>query len=204
MLELHQGNTVLARNDNWRETQEQEIKDTTVPPKNDLESALVRTLAPGSYTAVLAGKNSATGVGQVEVYDLSAAAKSQLANISTRGFVDTGDNVMIGGVIIGGGASGSTAKVLVRAIGPSLSGQGVNGALQDPTLELRDANAQLVAQNDDWKSSQEQAIRDTTVPPTDNRESAIVQTLGAGNYTAIVRGKSNTSGVGLVEVYNIQ
>jgi hypothetical protein len=194
---------VLARNDNWRQTQEQEINNTTVPPKNDLESALVRTLAPGSYTAVLAGKNNGTGVGQVEVYDLSAAAKSQLANISTRGFVDTGDKVMIGGVIIGGGASGATAKVLVRAIGPSLSGQGVNGALQDPTLELRDTNGHLVAQNDNWRTTQEQAIKDTTVPPKDDRESAIVHILGAGSYTAIVRGKANSTGVGLVELYNL-
>jgi hypothetical protein len=85
-----------------------------------------------------------------------------------------------------------------------LSGQGVNGALQDPTLELRDANAQLVAQNDNWRSDQEQAIKDTTVPPADDRESAIVQTLGAGNYTAIVRGKDNTKGVGLVELFNLQ
>jgi hypothetical protein len=203
-LELHQGNTTLARNDNWRATQEQEIKDTTVPPKNDFESAMVRTLAPGNYTAVLSGNNSGIGVGQVEVYDLTSTANSQLANISTRGFVDTGDNVMIGGVIIGGGASGATAKVLVRAIGPSLTGQSVNGALQDPMLELRGGNGQLVAQNDNWRTDQEQAIKDTTVPPTDDRESAIVQVVGAGNYTAIVRGKANSTGVGLVEVYNLQ
>jgi hypothetical protein len=202
-LQLNKGQTVVATNDNWRDTQEQEIKDTTIPPTNDFESAIVQTLQPGSYTAIVSGKGGGIGVGQVEVYDLSQAAASQLANISTRGFVDIGDNVMIGGVIIGGGSAGTTAKVLVRAIGPSLSGQGVNGALQDPTLELRDANAQLVAQNDNWRESQEQAIKDTTVPPSDDRESAIVQTLGAGNYTAIVRGAGNTTGIGLVEVYNL-
>lgn len=204
VLELHKGAAVLAQNDNWRDTQEQEIKDTTVPPTNDLEAAIVMTLQPGSYTAILSGKDNGTGVGQVEVYDLSGAAASQLANISTRGFVDTGDNVMIGGVIVGGGVGGSVTHVLVRAIGPSLSNQGVAGALQDTTLELRDANGQLVAENDDWKETQEQAIKDTTVPPTDDRESAIVQTVSAGNYTAIVRGKGDTTGVGLVELYNLQ
>jgi hypothetical protein len=194
----------LATNDNWKQSQEQEIRATTIPPPKDLEAAMVRTLAPGKYTAILRGKNNGTGVGQAEVYDLAQGASSQLANISTRGFVDTDNNVMIGGVIVGGGSSGSTAKVLVRAIGPSLTKQGVTGALHDPTLELRDANAQLLAQNDNWKTNQEQAIRDTTVPPTDDRESAIVKTLAAGNYTAIVRGKGSTTGVGLVELYNLQ
>jgi hypothetical protein len=204
VLELHQGTTVIAQNDDWRATQEQEIKDTTIPPTDDRESSIVQTLEPGKYTAVLSGKGGATGVGQVEVYDLSAATASQVANISTRGFVDVGDNVMIGGVIIGAGSEGTSATVLVRAIGPSLSDQGIGNALQDPMLELRDANAQLVAQNDDWRQTQEQAINDTTVAPTDDRESAIVQTLGAGNYTAIVRGKDNSTGVGLVELYNLQ
>lgn len=203
-LRINQGQTVVATNDNWRDTQEQAIKDTTVPPTNDKESAIVVTLQPGNYTATLAGKSGGTGGGQVEVYDLSSTAASQLANISTRGYVDVDDNVMIGGVIVGGGSTGSTAKVLVRAIGPSLASQGVAGALQDPTLELRDGNGQLVAQNDNWKSSQEQAIRDTTIPPTDDRESAIVQTVPAGNYTAIVRGVNRTKGVGLVELYNLQ
>ncbi|MGI8482244.1 MAG: beta strand repeat-containing protein, partial [Chthoniobacterales bacterium] len=197
-------NTSIGTNDNWKSDQQAEIEATTIPPTNDLESAMVRTLAPGNYTVVLRGKNNGTGIGLVEAYDLAQGANSKLANISTRGFIDTGDNVMIGGMIIGGGSSGSTAKVLIRAIGPSLGAAGVSGSLQDPTLELRDANAQLMAQNDNWKSDQEQAIRDTTIPPSDDRESAMVQTLTAGNYTAIVRGKGDTTGVGLVEVYNLQ
>lgn len=205
-LELH-GKNGTTTNDNWGDApNKQAIIDTTVAPKNDLESAILTTLPANNsaYTAVVRGVNNTTGVGLVEAFDLDAGADSTLANISTRGFVDSGDDVMIGGVIIGAGSTGSTAKVLVRAIGPSLTKQGVTGALQDPTLELRDANAQLIAQNDNWKTAQEQAIRDTTVPPTDDRESAIVKTLSAGNYTAIVRGKNNTTGVGLVELYNLQ
>lgn len=205
-LELFNGSgTSLATNDNWRESQEQEIRDTTIPPSNDLESAIVRTLTPGNYTVILRGKNNTSGVGLVEVYDLAVAAASQLANISTRGFVDTGNNVIIGGMIVGGGSTGNTANVLIRAIGPSLSAAGVNGSLQDPTLELHNADGSLISVNDNWKEGgQEQAIRATTIPPKDDRESAIIQTLAAGNYTAIVRGKNDTTGVGLVEVYNLQ
>jgi hypothetical protein len=180
-----------------------------MPPTNDLESAIVATLAPGNYTAILAGKNGGTGVGLVEVYDLAQAANSKLANISSRGFVDTGDNVMIGGFIVGGGTGGSTstAKVIVRALGPSVP---VTGALGDPTLELHDGNGTTIATNDNWKindqtqQSQEADIRATTIPPTNDLESALVATLVPGNYTAIVRGKSNSTGVGLVEVYNLQ
>ncbi len=212
-LELHQGNTTLATNDNWKiddqtgQSQEATIRATTIPPGNDLESALVATLTPGPYTAILAGKNGGTGVGLVEVYDLAQAANSQLANISTRGFVDSGDNVMIGGLIVGGGSGGGTAKVIVRALGPSVP---VPGALGDPTLELHDVNGATIATNDNWKfddqtdESQEAAIRATTIPPPNDLESALIATLAPGNYTAIVRGKNNTTGVGLVEVYNLQ
>jgi N-acetylneuraminic acid mutarotase len=210
-LELHDGNTTIATNDNWKTkpdgtSQEAEIEATTIPPTNDLESALVATLNPGAYTAVLAGKNGGTGIGLVEVYDLAQGANSKMANISTRGFVDTGDNVMIGGLIIGGGGSGSTAQVLVRALGPSVP---VAGALGDPTLELHDGSGTTIASNDNWKTrpngtSQQGEIEATTIPPTNDLESALLSTLGPGNYTAIVRGKNNTTGVGLVEVYNLQ
>jgi hypothetical protein len=147
-------------------------------------------------------------VGLVEVYDLAQAANSKLANISTRGFVDTGDNVMIGGLIVGGGNVGGSARVIVRAIGPSLSSSGIQGALQDPTLELHDGNGTTIASNDNWKtrldgSSQQAEIEATTIPPTNDLESALVQTLAPGNYTAIVRGTGNTTGVGTVEVYNL-
>jgi hypothetical protein len=201
-LELHDSSSLLGSNDNWRDTQEQEIIATTIPPTNDLESAIVAILDPGAYTAILGGKNSTTGVGLVEVFDLGTASfdvssQSQLVNISTRALVQTGDNVMIGGFIVSGA---NPVNVLVRAIGPELTGQGVAGALQDTTLELHDGNGLLLSSNDDWQTDQEQEIIDTTVPPTDPRESALVSTLAAGAYTAIVQGK-NATGVGLVEAY---
>jgi probable HAF family extracellular repeat protein len=213
-LELHQGNTIIARNDNWKtrpdgSSQQLEIEATTIPPSNELESAIVMTLNPGTYTAILADKNNDPGLGIVEVYDLTRQSNSKLANISTRGFVDTGDNVMIGGFIAGGGTAGATAGEVVRAIGPSLTGVGVPGALEDTTLELYNSSGTLLASNDDWKtradgSSQEAEIKATTIPPGDERESALAITLAPGNYTAIVRGKTNTTGVSLIEVYHLQ
>jgi hypothetical protein len=203
VLELHEADGTTVINDNWRDTQEQEIIDTTIPPTDDLESAIVQTLPPGSYTAVVSGKNATTGIGLVEAYDLDQPGDSRLANISTRGFVDTGDNVMIGGFIVGPVDLGD-ATVLVRAIGPSLTSQGVAGALQDPFLELHDGNGLLVTSNDNWKDTQQAEIEATTIPPADDRESALVSTLAPGNYTAIVSGKGSTTGVGLVEVYHLQ
>jgi hypothetical protein len=212
-LELHQDSATLATNDNWKTkpdgtSQQAEIQATTIPPTNDLESAILMTLSPGAYTTILAGKNGGTGVGLVEVYDLASGANSELANISTRGFVDTGDNVMIGGFIIGGGEGGG-ARVVVRAIGPSLGSEGVQGTLQDPTLELHDVNGTTIATNDNWKindqtqQSQEAEVRATTLPPANDLESAIVTTFAPGPYTAIVRGKNNTTGVALVEAYSL-
>jgi hypothetical protein len=213
-LELHQGNTTLITNDNWKtrpdgSSQESEVEATTLAPKDELESAIVATLNPGAYTAILVDKNNRPGVGLVEIYDLLPGVDSKLANLSSRGFVDTNDNVMIGGLIIGAGTSGRNAKVLVRAIGPSLSSFGITGALPDPILELHDGNGALLVSNDNWKigsngSSQQAEIEATALPPTSDLESAIVSTLAPGNYTAIVRGKSNSSGVGVVEAYNIQ
>lgn len=213
-LELHQGSATIGRNDNWKTrsdgtSQQAEIQGTGIPPSNDLESAIVITLTPGSYTAILSDKNNGPGLGIVEIYDLAQQSNSKLANISTRGFVDIGDNVMIGGFIAGGGSVGGFAGELVRAIGPSLSGAGITGALQDTTLELYDGNGNLVESNDNWKvrtdgSSQEADVRATTIPPTDDRESAIVATLAPGNYTAIVRGKDSTVGIAVVEAYNLQ
>ena len=192
-------------NDDWRSNQEQIIRDTTIPPADDRESAIVIGLDPGNYTAIVAGKNGATGIALVEVYDLGTASldtssNAKLAQISTRGFVETGDNVMIGGFII----SVQATRVIVRAIGPSLTPFGIANALANPTLELRDGSGSLIFSNDDWRSTQEQQIIDTGVPPTDDRESAIVATLNPGNYTAIVAGKNNTTGVALVEVYALQ
>jgi uncharacterized repeat protein (TIGR03803 family) len=208
MLELHQGIVTIAFNDDWREHQA-EVQATTIPPTNDLESAIVATLAPGAYTAILQGKNNGTGVGVVEVYDLDQTVNSKLANISTRAFVDTGNNVMIGGLIVSGGVGGGTARVVLRAIGPSLSASGVQGALQDPNLELHDASGTTVAANDNWKlrpdgSSQQGEIEATGIPPTNDLESALVQTLAPGNYTAILRGTNSTTGVAVVEAYTLQ
>jgi hypothetical protein len=163
-------------------------------------------LAPGTYTAILRGNSDTTGVAVVEVFDLGSNGAVKLANISTRGFVDTGDNVMIGGFILGGGlgngGSGSE-KVLVRAIGPSLAAAGIADALQDPTLELHDANGATIAVNDNWKDTQQAEIQATGIPPTDDRESALLRVVPAGNYTAIVRGQGDTTGVAVVEAYTL-
>ena len=202
-LELHDSTgATTASNDDWKDTQMAEIEATGLAPTDDLESAIVMSLDPGAYTAVLAGSNGVTGVGLVEAYDLDLTTGSKLANISTRGFVDTGDNVMIGGIIIGPSDSGD-AKVLIRAIGPSLTAFGVTDALQDPVLELHDGQGDILTTNDDWKDSQESEIEATGLAPTDDRESAILQTLAPGGYTAIVSGKDNTTGVGLVEAYHL-
>jgi hypothetical protein len=214
-LELHQGGTPLASNDNWKTkpdgtSQQAEVEGTTIPPTNDSESAIVMTLNPGSYTATLSGVNGGTGIGVVEVYDLDQAADSRLANISTRGFVDTDDNAMIAGLIAGQGETDARAQVLIRAIGPSLSDSGIQGPLHDPTLALHDANGATIATNDNWKindqtqHSQEALIRSSTIAPSNDLEAAIVATLPPGPSTAIVRGKNNSTGVGLVEVYNLQ
>jgi hypothetical protein len=199
-LELYSGSTLLASNDNWMESPEkQAIIDSTIPPGNDLESAIVRSLAPGSYTAIVRGVNQSTGVGLVEIYDLDASVDSKLAQISTRGFVQTGDDAMFGGLYVVGGSS---QKVIVRAIGPSLP---LLGKLADPTLEMYDGNGSLLGANDNWRTGEQEAeIIATTVPPSDNLESAIVRTLAPGPYTAIVRGVNNTTGIALVEVYALQ
>jgi hypothetical protein len=204
VLELHDSFNNVVRNDNWRDTQEQIIKDTTIPPTDDRESAIVIALDPGNYTAIMSGKNGTTGIGVVEVFDLGTASldsgsKAQFAQISTRGNVLQGDNVMIGGFIV----SGATTNVIVRAIGPSLKNFGVTNACPDTTLELFNGNGVSLAFNDDWRSTQQTAIQNTGVPPTDDHESAIVSSLAPGPYTAIVRGKNNVTGVALVEVFGL-
>lgn len=191
----------IASNDNWKETQQAAIQSSGVAPTDDSESAIMATLAPGNYTAVVQGKGQTTGVGLVEVYDLDTTADSKLANISTRGFVDTGNNILIGGFILGNG--NSSAKVVVRAIGPSLSQFGISGALANPTLELRNSNGDLVRSDDNWKDSQQTEIQATGLAPSNDLESAIVATLPGGAYTALVSGKNATTGVGLVEVYQV-
>ena len=204
VLELYGADGVLIRsNDNWKDTQQAEIEATGVQPNDDRESAIVATLMPGSYTAVLRGKDNTTGVAVAELYDLDTAADSRLANISTRGFVQTGDNVMIGGFILGGNSN--IGSVIIRGLGPSLIDRGVADALVDPTLELRDSNGNLMRANDNWQedAAQASAINASGVPPTNPLESAISATLPAGQYTAILAGKNNGTGIGLVEIYNL-
>jgi len=203
-LELHDGTgATIAMDDNWMdEPNAQEIIDSTVAPTDPAESAELMSLNPGNYTVIERGTNGGTGVGLVEVYDLDNTVDTVLANISTRGLVGTGDNVLIGGFIIVGT---DMQRVILRAIGPSLlnANPPVPGALADPTLELHDSTGAIVAMNDDWRSDQEAEIIATMVPPTDDAESAIVQTLAPGNYTAIVQGFNGTTGDALVEVYAI-
>jgi Putative Ig domain/Galactose oxidase, central domain len=208
-LELHGGDgATIAGNDNWKEnleggSQEVAIENTGLAPMNDLESAILGILDPGGYTAILKGTSNGTGVGLVEVYNLGAASmdvssEAHLANISTRGNVQTGDNVMIGGFINEGA---TPIQVLIRGIGPSLTQFGVSGALANPTLELNGPDG--VVTNDDWMTDQKADIMATGLAPSNALESAILITLpvGEGLYTATVRGANNTTGVGLVEAY---
>jgi len=200
VLELHEPNGTVITNDNWKDTQEAEIVASTVPPSDDLESAIVATLDPGAYTAIVSGRNGGTGIALVEAYDLDQTVDSQLANISTRGFVETGDNVMIGGFIVGG----DTGSVALRAIGPSLVESGVTDPLADPFLELHDGDGAVVASNDNWQDSPDkQVFIDNGIAPTSDKESIILGTLAPGAYTAIVSGVGEGSGVGLVEAYNL-
>gem|GEM_PF-1797193 len=209
-LELHSGSSTIASNDNWKNnsgggSQEAAIESTGIAPTNDFESAILAGLEPGAYTAVLSGVNKQTGIGLVEVYNLEAAssditATAYLANISTRGKVQTDNNVMIGGFINQGPRP---IQVLIRAIGPSLSSQGINGVLANPMLEVHTPDGTVII-NDDWgNSAQKTEIEATTIAPTNPLESAVLLTLpvGPGAYTAIVRGANNTTGVGLVEAY---
>ena len=216
-LELHDTTNTIGMNNDWQTTQiggvitsdqVAEIQNSGLAPSDPLESALIATLAPGSYTAIVQGVSGGTGVGIVEVYDLSATSGSLLANISTRGFVQTGDNAMIGGFIV----VTQPTRVIIRAIGPSLTQFGVPDALANPQLELHDATS-TIAQNNDWQttqlggiitSDQVAEIQNSQLAPTNPAESAIIATLPPGSYTAIVRGVNNTTGNGLVEVYVLQ
>jgi YVTN family beta-propeller protein len=209
-LELHDSTTAtIATNDDWQTTQiggvitsnqASEIQSRGLAPGQPAESVIIAVLAPGNYTAIVRGKNNTTGVAVVEAYDLDQTADSKLGNIATRGFVQTNANVMIGGTIVTGNAS---ANVLVRARGPSLANSGVPNPLADPMLELRDASGTLESSNDDWRTSQETAIQNTGLAPTDNAESAILTTVAPGQHTAIVRGKNNGTGVAIVEIFQL-
>lgn len=200
-LELHdQAGAVLMSNDDWRSSQEAAIIATGLSPASNLESALVATLPANgsSYTAIVRGANNTTGLALLEVYDLDSndPANSKLANISTRGRVGTGNNVLIGGFIIAGA---QTKTVVVRAMGPSI---GVSGFLANPTLELRNSNGALLASNDNYTFDAN--VNAFHLAPSNQLEAALGEVLAPGNYTAIVRGVNNTSGVGLVEIYGVR
>ena len=203
-LELYSSSGIrLVANNDWRETQQSEIEATGLAPSNGLEATIVATLEPGSYTAILRGKNGGTGIGLIEAYDLDAPSDLKLANISTRGLVGLGNDVLIGGVIVGGGGSeDTTIRLVVRAIAPSLRLRGIPNALDDPALLLYDSNGTLIASNDDWETTQGSDISETNLAPADAKESALIVLLGPGAYTAIVRGKNQTGGVALIEFYD--
>jgi uncharacterized protein (DUF1800 family) len=204
MLELHDATgAIVASNDNWRTSQEAAITAAGLAPTNDLESVLIATINPGAYTVVVKGVNDATGVGLMEIYDLDPdGSPARLANLSTRGNVLTSDNVMIGGFIVRGDVG---KRTLVRARGPSLflNGLPIAGRLMDPSMELRDANGALIKANDNWRTDQQAEIAASSIAPTDDHEPAVVWTLSPGNYTAIVRGVNNTTGIALVEMYDL-
>lgn len=203
-LELYQGDTFLFGNDNWRSSvQQSEIENSGFAPSEDAESAIIWMLIPGeSYTAVMRGKNGQTGIGIVEAFDLDHTAASKLGSISTRGFVELDDNVMIAGVIAGPDGAGAI-QILARALGPTLADFGVSHALPDPTLQLLNSNGTVIRSNDNWRDSQSEEIEASGLAPNHNEESALIETIAPGAYTAIVRGNARTTGIGLVEVYQV-
>jgi hypothetical protein len=204
-------NTLIASNNDWRTTQvggiittfqSAEIEASGLAPTNDLESAIIADLVPGSYTAVVSGVNNTVGTGIVDAFDMSPASPARLANVATRGLIQPGDQLMIAGFIIQSG----DVRAVIRAIGPSLSAFGISNALPDTTLQLRDQNGALVIENDDWQSdpAQKQALEDIGLQPSEAKEAAVVATISPGQYTVQVRGKPETTGIGVVEVYFLQ
>jgi hypothetical protein len=219
ILELHDSSgALIASNDSWQHTiiggiitsdQVLEIRSSGHAPRDARESAIIAELPAGNYTAIVRGVNETMGVALVEAYDLGPDSNSILGNISTRSYVQTDDNVMIGGFIVQGT---QPKRVILRAIGPELSQFGVPNPLADPTLELHDSMGALIASNDNWlhtiiggiiASDQVHDIRNSGLAPGNRSESAIIATLPPGNYTAIVHGVNDTTGVGLVEVYDL-
>jgi hypothetical protein len=194
---------LIASNDDWKDSTERiEIEASGFAPSEDAEAAIVRIINPGAYTAIVRGKGNATGIALIEAYDRNPTADSKFANISTRGFVETGDNVLIGGFILGNETGDS--NILVRAIGPSLK-PGLPAALNDPVLELYDENGTSMISNDNWKDAPNRdAIVATGAAPKNDAESAILLAVPPTPYTAIVRGKDNTTGIALIEVYNVE
>jgi hypothetical protein len=205
VLELHgPAGFVTIINDNWRDTQPLAIQATGIPPTNDFESAIVASLDPGAYTAIVRGKNNTSGVALIEVYDLNQGVASKLANLSTRAFVSTGDNIVIAGFLLSNNAGED--RIVVRGIGPSLAPGSFppSAVLADPTLQLRDGNGALLIADNDWQDDPVQAAEITAagLAPANSRESAIAATLPPGLYTALLAGLNNGIGIGVVEVYD--
>jgi hypothetical protein len=201
-LELRRANgTLIASNDNWREN-EAAILSADLAPGDDRESALRATVGPGAYSVVIREKNGLAGHALVEIYDLTPDGSTKLGNISTRGFADA-STVLIGGIIAGGSGQ-ANADIVARALGPELRNYGISNALDDPTLEVRDTNGAIVGFNDDWSSTSSNPVVSNGLAPSDQRESAMYLSLPRGNYTAIVRAKPNSSGVALVEFYDLR
>jgi hypothetical protein len=209
VLELHgPGAFVTIINNNWRDTQETEIQATGIPPVNDLEAAILVTLSPGTYTAIVRGNGTTaadrSGVALVEVYDLSQTSDSKLANLSTRAFVSTGSDIVIAGFLLSDG--NGTDRIVVRGIGPSLAPPfPVSAVLADPILELRDSNGTLLVANNDWQDNPAQAaelIADG-LAPSNALESGIAATLPPGAYTALLAGLNSGTGLGVVEIYDL-
>jgi len=206
VMELHgPGAFATITNNNWRDTQETEIQATGIPPTDDLESAILATLAPGAYTGIVKGQNNTSGVGLIEVYDLNQGVASKLANLSTRAFVSTADNIVIAGFLLSDNAGED--RIIVRGIGPSLAPGSfpASAVLADPTLELRDSNGALLIANNDWQDNPAQAALLTAagLAPTNHLESGIAATLPPGLYTALLAGLNGGTGIGLVEVYDL-
>ncbi len=203
VLELHgPGAFTTITNDNWKQTQATEIEATGIPPTDDLESAIAATLVPGAYTAIVTGNGNTSSVALIEVYDLNQAVDSKLANLSTRALVSTDDNIVIAGFLLGG--SGSSDRVVVRGIGPSLTMLGITSPVPNPSLALRDTNGALLVENNDWQDNAVQAAEITAagLAPSHNLESAIAATLPPGLYTALLSGLNGSIGIGVVEVYD--
>jgi hypothetical protein len=201
---LRNGNSSVFTNDNWKDTQRPLIEGTIYQPSDDRESVMLISVPPATYTAILTGKGNTSGIGLVEVYDNDSSVDAELSNISTRGFVDGQDNVMIGGFILG--SSSRTGQIAIRGLGPSLAQFGLNPVLADPTLELHDANGNKLISNDDWLDDPTSAALLTAngLALSNKKESGIFTSLPAGTFTAILAGKNGGIGIGLVEIYNLK